>query len=107
MESTSSTNQGLARFANVRSVFSGSGWFLTVLPGLYFVYGLFGEATAFNGFVWACTVTFAIFCFGMFAVYCSTAQKTMQMEIDRMSKQKEEIEKVLLRRRLSSKKGGV
>ncbi|MDU4251943.1 hypothetical protein [Pseudomonas sp.] len=95
-----------SRVALGKAVFGYFVGLMTILPALHWLYGLlYGKDGGFQGFLWAGTVTLVIFSFAGLFLYCSACQAGMQGEIDRMSTQKEKLEALLLKRRLSSKKG--
>jgi len=94
------------RIAKGKTIGGGFVAIMTILPGLHWLYTLlYGKEGGFQGFIWAGTVTLVVFALAGFFMYCTRAQLDMQDEIDRISKQKEILEGIVLKKRLSSKKG--
>jgi hypothetical protein len=101
-----SARQFAEKFANVKSVFNGLIGYVSLLGGLWYVCDtVIDGGDPLHPLIWACTVTFSIFVFFGLFLYCLFAQSLMQDELGRVTKVKEELETLLLKRRLSSKGG--
>lgn len=94
------------RSASVKGVVQGFATFVGTLGGLWYIFDVFVEGgDPLHPLIWASTVTlFAFVMFGMFS-YCAYAQLLMKDEIDRITLVKGEMERLLLKRRLSSQGG--
>jgi hypothetical protein len=97
----------VARNANAKRVFETFCLYVGTAVALKELYEwLCGDIPGTSPLLWAYTVTFVLLLFFWLLNYCFYAQSLMQDEINRITDVKREYEEIILKNRLSSKRGG-